>query len=79
VAAGKIRNISDEAHRALKLRAIENGRRSEAEIRAILEQTVLLDDRLKLGSALAKIGREFGGMELEINRDQKSTKQADCG
>lgn len=36
-----IRNLSDEVHRALKARAIQNGRSMEAEMRAILEAAVL--------------------------------------
>ena len=32
-----IRNLSDEAHRALKVRAIHHGRSAEAEMRDILE------------------------------------------
>lgn len=77
MAAVTVRNISDETHRALKLRAMKNGRSTEAEIRHILEKAVLTDNRLKLGSALANIGREFGGIELDFKRDQTATKPAD--
>jgi plasmid stability protein len=53
-----IRNLSDEAHRALKLRASHHGRSTEAEMREILEKAVRPTVRVKLGSLLAAIGRE---------------------
>jgi plasmid stability protein len=55
-----IRNLPDEVHRALKVRAAQHGRSTEAEIRDILEQTVMPPDRVKLGTLLADIGREAG-------------------
>lgn len=55
-----IRNLSEEAHRALKVRAAQHGRSTEAEIRDILEHAVRPAERLKLGSLLAEIGREAG-------------------
>lgn len=77
MAAVTVRNITDETHRALKLRAMKNGRSTEAEIRHILEKAVLTDNKVKLGSALANLGRDLGGIELDIRRDQTSTKPAD--
>jgi len=35
-----------------------NGRSAEAEVRAILEQAVKAEGRIKLGSLLAEIGRQ---------------------
>jgi plasmid stability protein len=55
-----IRNLSDETHRALKVRAARHGRSTEAEIRDIIEQAVFPPGRVKLGSLLAEIGREAG-------------------
>jgi len=52
------------------MRAALHGRSTEAEIRAILENVVRPDDRVKLGSLLAEIGREIGGVDLEIERDK---------
>jgi plasmid stability protein len=66
-----VRNISAKTHRALRARARQHGRSTEAEIRAILDGVVR--PRLKLGSALAK---PFGGLELEIKRDKKPAKPA---
>ncbi|MDE0096742.1 MAG: hypothetical protein OXI10_04535 [Gammaproteobacteria bacterium] len=36
-----VRNVPDEVHRALRARATLRGRSTEAEVRAILEETVL--------------------------------------
>jgi len=60
MAAVTIRNLSDETHRALKLRAALHDRSTEAEIRAILEAAVRPENRLRLGSALAETGRKAG-------------------
>lgn len=65
-----IRNLPDETHRALKARAAQHGRSTEAEIRAIIESAVRPPERIKLGSELAAIGREFGGVDLDIERDK---------
>lgn len=52
-----VRNIPDEVHRALRVRAAQHGRSMEAEIREILESSVTPEGRVKLGSLLADIGR----------------------
>lgn len=57
-----IRNLPDEVHRALRVRAATHGRSTEAEIRDILEATVRPPERVKLGSLLASIAREAGGL-----------------
>lgn len=70
MSAVTIRNLSDEIHRALKVRAAQHGRSTEAEIRDILESAVRQPERTKLGSELAAIGREFGGVDIDIERDK---------
>lgn len=55
-----IRNLSHEAHRALKVRAAHHGRSTEAEIRNILEEAVRPAHRLRIGSAMAALSREAG-------------------
>lgn len=55
-----IRNVPIEVHRALRLRAAENGRSTEAEVRAILEQMLKPAQRIRMGDALAELGREIG-------------------
>lgn len=68
-----IRNLPDEIHRALRVRAAQNGRSTEAEIRQILEAAVRPTERLKLGSALAALGDKYA-LELEIERDQEPSR-----
>ena len=60
-----IRNLSEETHRALKVRAAQQGRSTEAEIRHILEQAVRPASRIRLGSLLADIGRSAGLTDLD--------------
>ena len=72
MAAITIRNLSDETLSALKLRAARGGRSTEAEIRAILEQVVR--PQARLGSALAQIGGEIGGVDLALKRKRSSVK-----
>jgi len=72
-----VRNLSDETHRALKVRAAQHGRSTEAEIREILDETVRPKQRVKLGSELAAFGRRFGGIDLAVDRDQAPTEPAE--
>jgi len=69
-----VRNLPEETHRALKARAVEHNRSTEAEIRFILENAVRPKDRIQLGSLLAEIGREVGFIEIEIGRDKTPTE-----
>ena len=71
-----VRKLSDETHRALKLRAARHGRSTEAEIRDILEQAVHPKTRIKIGSELAAFGKRVGGLTLNIKRDQTPTEPA---
>ena len=65
-----VRNIPEETHRALRMRAALAGRSTEAEVRAILESATRPQTRIKLGSLLADIGREAGEVDLDIVRDK---------
>ncbi len=69
-----VRNLPDEVHRAVRLRAAQHGRSTEAEIRFILEAAVKPEQRVKLGSLLAEIGKEIGGVKLDIERDKTLTE-----
>ena len=60
-----VRNLPNEVHRALRIRAATHGRSTEAEIRAILEKIVMPPERVKLGSLLTSIAREAGGLTDE--------------
>ena len=53
-----VRNLPDEVHRALRVRAAHHGRSTEAEVRDILESAVKPEGRIKLGSLLADAGRQ---------------------
>jgi antitoxin FitA len=69
-----IRSLSPETHRALKARARGHGRSTEAEIRAILDAAVKPANETGIGSALAKLGRRFRGLELDIGRDPEPAR-----
>jgi len=71
-----VRNLSEEIHRALRVRAAQHGRSTEAEVRAILDEAVRPPGRVQIGSALAAFGKRFGGVELEISRDQSPPRAA---
>ena len=73
-----VRKLSEEAHRALRMRAVRHGRSTEAEVRFILEEAVRPASRLKIGSEIHRIAREIGGMdELEIPRQRSEIQGAD--
>lgn len=55
-----IRNLSEETHRAIKVRAAHHGRSAEAEMRDILEAAVRPANRIRIGSALAALSRDAG-------------------
>ncbi len=76
MAAVTIRNRSDAAHRALKVRAMQHNRSTEAEMRAILEAAVRLDNRVRLGIELAEMSRKIGLANADVEafeqtRDRK--------
>jgi plasmid stability protein len=60
-----VRNLPDEVHRAIRIQAAHHGRSTEAEIRDILERAAKPEGRVKLGSLLASIAREAGGLTVE--------------
>ena len=61
-----VRNISDEVHRALRVRAAQRGHSMEAEVRQILESAVSPQGRVKLGSLLADMGRRARLTDEEV-------------
>ncbi|OOH73617.1 FitA-like ribbon-helix-helix domain-containing protein [Leptospirillum ferriphilum] len=61
-----VRNLPDEVHRALRVRASMHGHSTEAEIRSILEATVRPPKRLRLGTALTELGRRVGLLEEDF-------------
>ena len=69
-----IRNLPEETHRALRVRAAMAGRSTEAEVRAILESVARPPERVKLGSLLAEMGQQAGGFDLATERDRSPTE-----
>ncbi len=76
-----VRNLPDEVHRALRIRAARHGRSTEAEVRAILQEAVKPPERLRLGSWLAEIGRQVRLTDEEVAminaRDKSSPRQVE--
>ena len=77
-----VRNVPDEVHRALRVRAAQHGRSAEAEIREILKNAVQPEGRVKLGSLLASIGRKINLSDdefsmLEQSRDKSPAQPVD--
>jgi len=71
-----IRNIPDELHAGLRARARKNKRSAEAEVRAILEEVIQPKKHVRMGDALADLGRTLGLTNEDwedIRRIQKKT------
>jgi plasmid stability protein len=79
VPAVTIRNLSEETHRALKVRAAQHNRSAEAEIRAILEDAVRPANRPRLGTALAEMSRKIGLTNADVDalEQARDTKPAE--
>jgi antitoxin FitA len=76
MAAVTIRNLSEEAHRALKVRAAQHNRSAEAEMRAILEAAVRPEGRLRLGTALSEIGQKYGITKADVEALERARNTA---
>ncbi|MGY0195474.1 FitA-like ribbon-helix-helix domain-containing protein [Leptothrix sp. BB-4] len=79
-----VRNIPEEVHRALRVRAARHGQSMEAEVRAILASAISPEGRVKLGSLLADIGRQARLNDEEFAvfdqvRDRSPTRTPDFG
>ena len=55
-----VRNLPDDVHRALRVQAALHGRSTGAEVREILASAVKPEARVRLGEALAALGRKIG-------------------
>lgn len=55
-----VRNLPDEVHRALRVRAALHGHSTEAEVREILAMAVKPETRVRLGEELAALGQKIG-------------------
>ena len=61
-----IRNLPDEIHRALRVRAANHGRSLEAEVRAILESQIEGSESKEFVSRLTNLGKRLQGFHFEI-------------
>lgn len=64
-----VRGLPDEAYAALKLEARARRVSAEALARTVLERYLLPQGRLKLGTALVRVGQSVGGLECPMLRD----------
>ena len=72
-----IRNLPEDVHLALKHRAKQHGKSTEAEVRAILEEAVRPKRQGGLGTALHEWAMQYGGFELDITRDPAPAQGAE--
>ena len=77
MAAVTIRNLPDETLRALKKRAEQGGRSTEAEMRLILQHAVR--SPRGMGTVLAEIGRKIGGAEFPKTRSRSPVRPVTFG
>lgn len=80
MAALTIRGLADDLHARLRIRAAENGRSMEAEVRAILEERLGASPQgsdLGLGSRIHARFAALGGAELELPARQEQARAAD--
>ena len=61
-----IRKVPDDVHRALRIRAARHGRSVEAEVREILAAAVKPEKRVRMGDALAALGRKIGLTQEDV-------------
>ena len=66
-----IRNLPDEVRRALRVRAAQHGNSTEAEVREILAAVVNPDIRVRMGDALAALGRKIGLTDQDFEAMQQ--------
>jgi plasmid stability protein len=71
-----VRNVPDDVHRALRVRVAQNGRSTEAEVREILASAVMPQKRVRLGDALAMLGREIGLSNADVEAIEQGKDKA---
>ena len=55
-----VRNLPDDVHRALRVRAAQHGHSTEAEVREILANVVKTEKRVHVRDTRAALGRKIG-------------------
>lgn len=71
-----IRNVPLEVHRAIRIRAAQNGHSLQAEMWDILNKSVKPDARVKLGDVLQAIGEKAQLTDEEMEVFAGDTSQA---
>jgi len=71
-----VRNLPDEVHRALRLRAAKNRRSTESEVREILASVVIPKQRVRMGTAMAAIARGNGLTDEDVLAFEKAIEEA---
>ena len=74
-----VRNLPDDVHRALRVQAALHGHSTEAEVREILASAVKPETRIRVGDALAALGRKIGltNEDFEIFNQVRDKMPAD--
>lgn len=67
-----IKNLSEATRHAIKMRARAASHSTKTEIRLILDDIVLSQHKVKLGSMLSAIDQESGGMDWDNLRDNST-------
>lgn len=70
-----VRNVPDAVHRALRMRAAQHGRSTEAEVRAILESAVQPAGRIQLGTVMMEISRKAGLTNEDVDALEKNIEE----
>lgn len=71
-----VRNVPDDVHRALRLRAAQHGHSTEAEVRDILAGAVKPAQRVHMGAAMAAVARSTGVTGADVAALQASLDDA---
>jgi plasmid stability protein len=74
-----VRNLPENVHRALRVRAALHGHSTEAEVREILTNAVKPETRVRMGDALAALGHKIGltNEDFEIFDQVRDKTQAE--
>ena len=70
-----VRNVPDSVHPALRVRAAQHGRSTEAEAREILASVMNPEKRVRLGDALAALGQKVGLSAQHIEVFEQATER----
>jgi plasmid stability protein len=70
-----VRNLPDEVHRALRLRAAQNRRSTESEVREILTIAVVPQQRVRMGTAMSAMARGNGFTNKDVLALEKAMEE----